>query len=554
MFPKYQEMVKKIFLLLVCFFTAALVYSQKANSHSLPRPKLVVGIVVDQMRWDFLYRYYERYGEGGFKRMLNEGYSCENTYINYVPTVTAIGHTSVYTGAVPAVHGITGNEFIIKETGQKTGCVTDSTVKTIGSTSKAGHASPHFLLTTTITDELRLATNFQSKVIGISLKDRGAIFPAGRAANAAYWYDDLTGNWISSSYYMQQLPGWVNEVNAKGLPAKYLSGDWNTLYPIDSYKQSTADDSPYEGKFSESAKPVFPVKTSQMFKKDFRTLRSTPFGNSYTLDLARAAVEKENLGKNGVTDFLAISFSATDAVGHQFGPNAIEVEDTYLRLDRDLASFFEFLDGKIGKGGYTVFLTADHGVSQNTSFLQSKKINADWWMRGDYEKQLNTLLEKKYGAASLVSSFLNYQVNFNYAVINKNKLDIDDIKKDCIGFLKQQPGVRDIVDMSAPNVANIVEPIRTRIINGYFPMRCGDLFILLNPSWISGYTTGAGHSVWNPYDSHIPLLWMGWGIRKGKTNAVVNMTDIAPTVAALLRIQEPNGTVGVPIRDLLQEH
>src|SRR5882672_2820382 len=233
---------------------------------SLPRPKLVVGLVVDQMRWDYLYRYYDRYQAGGFKRLLNDGFTCENTNIDYIPTVTAAGHTCIYTGSVPAIHGIAGNDFIIQATGKSMYCTDDSTVRAVGSTSRAGQMSPRNLLVTTVTDELRLATNFRSKVIGIALKDRGGILPAGHSANAAYWFDDASGNWISSTYYMTDLPAWVKKFNDQKIPEKYLKQDWNPLYPVETYLQSSPDNSSkYEGKFVGTTTPTLPVKTSELY-------------------------------------------------------------------------------------------------------------------------------------------------------------------------------------------------------------------------------------------------------------------------------------------------
>src|SRR5690606_35427362 len=297
-------------------------FAQK--SEKLPRPKLVVGIVVDQMRWDYLYRYYDRYGNDGFKRMINEGFSADNTNIDYVPTVTAIGHTTIYTGSVPSIHGIAGNDFIINATGETMYCTEDSTVSTVGSTSDAGKMSPRNLLASTITDELKLATNFRSKVIGVAIKDRGSILPAGHAADAAYWFDGETGNFITSTYYMDKLPAWVEGFNQQKLVEKYLNQGWETLYPIASYVQSAADDNRYEGKFSVSEKPVFPVNTEELYKKSGAgAIRTSPYANTISFDMAKAAVENEKLGQNVVTDFLALSFSSTDYIGHQFGPHAI---------------------------------------------------------------------------------------------------------------------------------------------------------------------------------------------------------------------------------------
>lgn len=519
---------------------------------SVPRPKLVVGLVVDQMRWDYLYRYYDRYQNGGFKRMLNEGFTCENTNVDYIPTVTAAGHTCIYTGSVPAFHGITGNDFIIQATGKSLYCTEDTTVKTVGSSSNAGEMSPRNLLASTVTDELRLATNFRSKVIGISLKDRGGILPAGHSANAAYWFDDASGNWITSTYYMKELPLWVKNFNDQQLAQKYLKQDWNTLYPINTYLQSEPDNNKHEGAFSGSKTPTFPIKTSELAAKGAGVIRTTPYGNSLTLDLARAAIENEALGKNTITDFLAVSLSSTDYIGHQFGPNAVEIEDTYLRLDRDLASFFTYLDGKVGKGNYTVFLTADHGAAHNPNFLLDHEIPAGLWPGNSILRDLNQILEDKYKAKKLILNLGNYQVNLNNPLIKTNKLNVSEIKKDCMEFLQQQSGVQNVIDMDKIEEASIPTTLRTRIVNGYNRERCGAIQIILKPGWYSGYgLTGTTHGTWNPYDAHIPLVFMGWGIQHGHLNRETHMTDIAATVAALLHIQAPNGCIGQPISEVL---
>ena len=222
--------------------------AQKNKSSQIERPKLVVGLVVDQMRWDYLYRYYEKYQNDGFKRLLNQGYSLNNVHINYIPTYTAIGHTTIYTGSVPAIHGIAGNDWFDKSTGKNRYCTEDDTVKPVGTESpKVGNQSPRNLWSTTITDELRLATNFQAKVIGVSLKDRASILPAGHHPTGAYWFDDTTGNFITSSYYMEALPKWVNDFNSQKIPDELVKNGWNTLLPINQYTESSPDNSPWEG-------------------------------------------------------------------------------------------------------------------------------------------------------------------------------------------------------------------------------------------------------------------------------------------------------------------
>ena len=522
-------------------------------TNGIHRPKLVVGIVVDQMRWDYLYRFYDRYQENGFKRLLNEGFSCENTQVDYIPTNTGPGHSCIYTGSVPALHSIAGNDFIDQVTGQSIYCAQDTSVKTVGAAGVAGQMSPRNLKTNTVTDELKLATNFRSKVIGIALKDRGGIFPAGHSANAAYWFDDKSGNWITSTYYMNDLPQWVKDFNDQKLAETYLKTDWTSVYPIDTYVQTLPDASKYEGKFKGTDTTTLPVKTSALYKGNLGLIRSTPFGNTITLDMAVAAINGEHLGENNVTDFLTVSFSSTDYVGHQFGPNSVEIEDTYLKLDRDFATFFTFLDAKLGKGNYTVFLTADHGAAHNPNFLIDHKIPAGVWDDGAVLKSLNKSLLDKYKIDNLVLSLTNYQVNLNYATIKYAHVDEEALIKDCIAFLKDVPGVSFVIDMRKVQETNVPEELRYRIINGYSAEHSGVIEVILNAGWYASRTqTGTTHGTWNPYDTHIPLVFMGWGVQHGHLNRETHMTDIAPTVAALLHIQAPNGSIGKVIPEALK--
>ncbi|MGK9127443.1 alkaline phosphatase family protein [Olivibacter sp. SA151] len=552
-------MIFKRLLILCCCISLYSAQAQQKTSKEVDRPKLVVGIMVDQMRWDYLYRYYDRYGEGGFKRMLNNGFSCENTYINYIPTVTAIGHSSVYTGTTPAIHGIAGNDFIIQATGKSMYCTEDETVTPLGTAvgNPAGKMSPRNLLASTITDELKLASNFRSKVIGIAIKDRGAILPAGHFADAAYWFDS-SGDWISSSYYMTDLPKWVKDFNKQKLAEKYLKQDWNTLYPIETYKQSIEDNNPYEGKFKGTQSPTFPVKTSQLLKENgIGLVATTPYGNTLTLDLAKAAINNEELGNNpgGFTDFLAISISSPDKIGHQFAVNSIEVEDNYLRLDKDLEDFFSYLDKTVGQGQYTVFLTADHGAAHNPQYFMDQQGNGGYFNSKTAQQGLNEQLKAKFNTDKLVISLSNYQVHLNNTLINERNLDRQAICDEAVKYLRNLEGVAFVAEMDKVSEAAIPSRIKERIINGYNYKRSGAIQIVLEPQWYSGSakSTGTTHGNWNPYDSHIPLVWMGWGIKHGATNRITEMTDIAATVAGLLHIQEPNGSIGSPIVEVLNQ-
>jgi hypothetical protein len=548
--------MNKRLIIIIGYFFAFTAHSQNApmTAEHLLRPKLVVGIVVDQMRWDFLYRYYDRFAkDGGFKRMLSQGFACENTMIPYVPTVTACGHASIYTGSVPAINGITGNDWWDYKRSQIAYCTGDEKFTTIGASGPEGQMSPGNLLVTTIGDELRLATNFKSKVIGIALKDRGAILPAGHSANAAYWYDAKTGDWISSSYYIKELPDWVKELNAKKMVDKYFAGNWATLYPLETYTQSSADDVPWENKAFGSAAKGFPYQLSQFAGKNYGVLPVTPYGNSFTFDMARASITGEQLGADSVTDLLTVSLSSTDYIGHSFGPNSIEAEDIYLRLDKDLGDFFNYLDKQVGKGDYVVFLSADHGASQVPAFLNEHKIPAGNLNGGKMEEQLNALLKEKFKADSLLLGIFNYQVYLNRSRIKNLKLSQDAISQYAIDFLSQQEGVSKVFALNKLNEVTLTNVVRQKVENGYFTDRSGDLQMFYKPNWIEGFEAkGTTHGAWNPYDAHIPLLWYGWHVAPGKTNKELYMTDIAPTLAAMLHIQMPSGNVGQVIEAALK--
>jgi predicted AlkP superfamily pyrophosphatase or phosphodiesterase len=534
--------------LILCFF--AFVLSSKAQT-SIQRPKLVVGIVVDQMRWDYLYRYYDRYdNNGGFKRMLGLGFSCENTFIPYAPTVTACGHSSIYTGTVPAINGITGNAWWDRTQMRTVYCTEDKSVNTVGSTSSNGKQSPRNLLTTTICDELRMATNYKSKVIGISLKDRGGILPAGHSANAAYWYDNTTGKWITSTYYMNELPQWVSSFNELKLVDEYYKKGWSLLYPASSYWQSTADEKKYEAKpFGTS----FPYKLDNFIGKDYGKIGTTPWGNTLTTAFAKAAVNNEQLGTDNFTDFLAVSYSSPDYIGHSFGPNSVESEDGFLRFDKELGEFFDFLDKKVGKGQYTVFLSADHGVAHIPEYMQENKLPGGRIFMGDVIKLLNKSLAEKFKINTIVVSDDNYQLHLNHPALDSAKIDKEELIDWIVEYISAEPGIDRAFAIEDLNEVPLPAAIRKAINNGYYPPRNGEIQLILKPNYIEAWSnTGTTHGLWNPYDSHIPLLWYGWGIRPGKSNKEVYMTDIAPTLAALLHIQMPNGSVGQVITEVLR--
>jgi predicted AlkP superfamily pyrophosphatase or phosphodiesterase len=540
-------MAKRIMLSCFCLLLGWISIAQLPGK--IMKPKLVVGLVIDQMRWDFLYRYNELYTTGGFKRLLSQGFSCENTMIPYVPTYTAPGHTCIYTGSIPAIHGIIGNNWLDKKTNTNIYCTDDSSVIAIGSNTSLGKMSPRNLLTTTITDELRLSNNFKSKVIGIALKDRSSILPAGHSANAAYWYDDEVGKWITSSYYMNDLPLWVKQQNDKSFPASIMAKDWNTLLPISDYDLSTADNANYEHSIVGETTVTFPHKLHTIDSSKYEAFKYTPFANTYTFNMAKAAIENEKLGSNNVTDFLTISISSTDYIGHWFGPNSIEIEDTYLRLDKDIDDFLLYLDNKIGKGNYLLFLSADHGVAHIPEFSREHKISGGIFSEANLANDLNQFIEKNFNIKNAILIVENYQVYLNTDELEKND-KLSAVKTAVIRFLKQKYFIENVFETENLNNQAIPVQVKNMMINGYNPKRSGEIQFTSLPGFFDSAGKGTSHGSWNPYDAHIPLIWFGWNVKSGQTSREIYMSDIAPTIAALLKIQMPSGCVGKVITEI----
>lgn len=544
-------MMKNLAAALFLFFLSlASSNAQPRQTNTSQKPKLIVGLLIDQMRWDYLYRFEKVYGPDGFKRMLSQGYSFENTLIPYTPTYTAAGHTCVYTGSVPSIHGIVGNDWFEKTIDKGMYCSADSTVSTVGSNSSAGKMSPKNMWTTTVTDELRLSNNFKSKVIGISLKDRGSILPAGHSANAAYWYDDAVGKFISSTYYMKDLPQWVKDFNDKDPVSKYMATDWDLLKDRAYYTQAENDENNYETPISGEKTVSFPHKLSALSKTKYSAFKYTPGGITYSFDFAKAVIENERLGGSLYPDFLTLSISSTDYIGHNFGPNSLEIEDTYARLDKDLADFLRYLDLRIGKGNYLFFLTADHAAAHVPAFL--KEHNLPGGIYDDYTmlKEINTSIDSVYGVKGAIKKAYNYQFYLDHALLEKSGKNVADIRAFIVKKLKNYPFVVYAFELDKLSSTTMNETQKRMMSNGYNPQRSGDIQFTVKPNYFDHGAKGTTHGAWNPYDAHIPLLWFGWNIKPGETNREVYMTDIAPTVSALLNIQMPSGNVGKALTEL----
>ncbi len=518
---------------------------------SQERPKLVVGIIVDQMRQDYLYKFADRYSEGGFKRLVNEGFMMKNGHYNYMPTYTGPGHASVYTGTTPATHGIIGNNWYVRSLKKSIYCAEDSTVTAVGGTAGNGQISPRNLLSTTITDELRFATNKRSKVVGIAIKDRGASLPAGHLGDA-YWFDNENGEFMTSTYYYEELPQWVKSFNAKKLPERYLSQTWETLYPIETYVQSIDDNNEFESPFIGKDTPTFPYDLAALKENNGGPgmIASTPFGNSFTLDFAYAAIEGEQLGSRGETDFLAVSFSSPDYIGHRFGPASKEVEDNYLRLDLEMEKFLNFLDDKYGKGEYLIFLSADHGVADVTSYMASEKVPSGNYNSRFVASQLKGYTNEKYGEGEWIINTSNEQVFLNHELAKEKGVDLIAMQNDLAAYLLKFEGIKEVFTAHAMRNTEFTRDKPGLLQMGYNQKASGDLLLILEPGWLSGGSRGTTHGTGYTYDTNVPILFFGWHVKAGSSSRRASITDIAPTLSMLLNIRLPNGATGHPITEI----
>ena len=537
--------MKKLFLLL--FFVVI------ANVQAQERPKLVVGIVVDQMKMEYLYRFSDDFSPNGFKRLMEKGFVFHNANFNYMPTYTGPGHAAIYTGTTPSVNGIVGNDWYNRKLGKSMYCTDDAAVKTVGDgTAKEGAMSPKNLLSTTITDELRLGTNFQGKVIGMSLKDRGAILPAGHFANWAFWYSG-TGSFISSTFYGATLPDWVTEFNNEKNYMSYINKGWSLLKPAADYNESLPDDNPYEGKLYNSDKPVFPYNLKAMYDKHgAEVMRSTPFGNDLLADFAKKAIEKEALGKDNITDFLTVSFSSTDYVGHILGPRSMELQDTYLRLDLTIADFLNYLDKTVGKDNYLLFLTADHACAENAAHLRDNKYNVKNVPSKDISKAIKEFSTATFGE-NLVIEYSNFNVYFNKDVIKSKGLELAKVKQTFKDFLMTQEQVKRVYTEEEILASTGNDYYLNFINNGYDVSQNGDLVVLDKPGYIEYGATGTSHGTPYAYDTHAPLVFYGWKIKPGESFDKKEITQIAPTLAFKLKLELPNGTQSKVLTEILGE-
>lgn len=546
-----------ILILFSIFFTGSPSFSQNSSKIPSEKPKLIIGIVVEQMRYDYLGRFWNQFGEGGIKRLVNEGTNCKNANYNHFFTQTGVNFTTLVTGTTPSYHGIVADEWYVPLKNKVVNCVEDEREKTVGSSFDAGRISPRNILTTTIGDEIRLSNYMQSKVISVALEGKPAVLAGGHTPNAAYWFDGETGLWTSGSYYMNELPSWVNEFNNKKFPDMYMARSWEPKLPIEQYTQCLTDDNPYETGIM--GKRTFPYPLYQLGatkNKDkfaYKLLKTTPFGNSLTADFAINAIVNEQLGKDDNPDLLMLSFSATENIGKNFGTSSVEVMDAFLKLDEDIAHLLSFLDTEIGKQNVLIFFTSDHGAAANADYLATTKIPVGYFSQTSSISLLKSYLNAIYGKGEWVKHYYAQQVYLNRDLIEESKNSLSEVQNKAAQFLLQFTGVSNTVSATTLQNSYFSDGVFAKMQKGYNQKRSGDVIINLDPGWAEKNGSSATHNSSYSYDTHVPLIWYGWKIKRGNVFEKVDITDVAPTISYFLEIASPNATTGQPIQGVVNQ-
>ncbi len=529
-----------------------------SNVSLAQKPKLVVGIVVDQMCYEYLYRFQHRFSQEGFNKLMNNGTHCRNTQYNYVPTYTGPGHASIYTGTTPSNHGIVGNEWFDRNSQKTINCVHDSTVRGIGSDSKYGKKSPTNLFANTITDQLKL-TYPTAKVISVSIKDRSAILPGGHLSDGSYWFDYSTGKFITSSFYAQQLPTWLNDFNAKNHVNEYMKQTWNTYYPIESYITGTADNSPYEHLLKGKQTPTFPYNLAEMTGNtvDYGLFTYTPFSNTLLTDLALEAATKENLGKDNQTDFLCISYSTPDIAGHAFGPYSVEIEDMYIRLDLEIARFIKQLEKTLGKDNFVLFITADHAVVPVPQYLVDRKLPGGYVYDKPNLEQLKLDVNKAFGFDFILENE-NNNIYFNRTLLSERGVLLEDAQAFVKNKIQAWKGVKRVFTANELSNQTSDDEWQDMVRLGYKNYLSGDVIYLLEPGYLPVSSEkaeshkGTSHGSAFNYDTHVPLIWYGANIPKQEVIRRIDIIDITASLVHILNLQKPNATTGEPILELFK--
>ena len=539
-------------LTIAFLFVAVFSVAQASLSAPAARPKLIVGIAIDQFRADYLERFSDLFGEDGFRRLLQEGAVFADAQHLHSVTVTAPGHAAFMTGTVPTQNGIIANEWFDRAEGKKVSSVSDDGEKPVGSSS-GNAASPHRLIGSTLGDELKLSNGGVSRVIGISMKDRAAILPAGHHPNGAFWFDSSTGQFITSTYYMKELPSWAIRFNSSHPADAYFGKTWTKLRPEADYKRSGIDDSPYES--PETKRRVFPYVINGGDKRPspafYEQLLVSPFSNELLLAFAKAAIEGEHLGEHEVTDLLTISFSCNDTIGHNYGPYSHEVEDVTLRTDIVLSDLFHYLDSKLGRDGYVVALTADHGAAPSPEQAQALGLGGGRYSDSEVVDAASNALQKKFGAEKWILAYEGQNLYLDHAAAARHNVRVSDLARTAAdAILQLEPIAFGFTEEDLTTGRLPADPFFQRFVRNYFPGRTGDVLVVQKPYYISGKNT-TGHGSPYSYDSSVPVILWGPYFIPGRYSSAASPADIAPTLAFVLHIIRPSNAVGRVLTEAL---
>lgn len=522
------------------------------------KPKLVIGIIVEQLRYDQIEKFRSRFGENGIRRLLNEGTYFQNASFQYLLTQSAPGHATISTGAEPSHHGITSDNWYVPLKNELIYCTGDVSVNPVGGSYETGLHSPVNLQSSSFSDELKMATGGKAKVFSVGLKQNPAIFSAGHAADGVFWFDDITGTWMSSTYYIDSLPSWVTDFNAMNSSEILLGNPWELLKSPENYSDCVPDSNGFE--FGFNGINYFPYDLKKLSSKgrlnpeyDFSFIKETPFGNSLTTDFARKLIEMENLGQDDITDYLSVCYASTDYIGHRFGPSSVEMADAIFRLDRDIENLLGFLNEKVGKRNILVYFTSSHGVSEIPAVLEKNRIPSGYFRQNQALQLLRSYLNAIYGEGDWVKGYSEKQVFLNRVLIEDARLPLEEVQKKVARFLVQFTGVASAYPYSAFEANDFGNGNLRRIINNFSPQRSGDVIVTLNSGWVEKEGDNvANHNSPYEYDSHVPLIWYGWSINRATVTRKVNMTDIAATLSSLCKVPYPNACTGEPLFELFR--
>lgn len=548
----------RLLFFISAFLVLGLSYTSSAQlNRSIPseKPKLIVQVVVSQMRFDYLNRYWEKFSDNGFKLLINEGTYCRNARYNYLLIQAYPGVATIATGANPSVHGIISDKWYNRNTGNEVEATADEKVNTVGGSFFSGKYSAKNLVTSTFGDELKL-NNANSKVISIALDAGSAILLGGHSANGIYWYDTEKGGWVSSSYFTEALPAWLDTFNSKGLAKLYTEREWKALQPIQNYEEAdttTVRSLEKKKSIAEKLKGMMDgIIGKPQPKTDYKALLENPYGNLLTKDLAIAAIVGENLGADEHPDLLCVTFSANRFIGGKFGPQSIEVEDTYLRLDKELEHFLTFINTTVGKENCLFVLTSDQGIASTPDYLEKSKIPGGYFDPKKAMVLLGSYLNALYGQGSWITGYHDKQIYLNRKLIEDSNLNLTEFQQKVADFMLEFSGVANSTTGHNLQNGNFANGIMVKFQNSYNQRRSGDVIINLEPGWVerNGNITSANSPY--DYDSHVPLIFYGWKTKRKSVLTPVYLNDVAPTLSMLLGITWPNGASGTPIREMLE--